>query len=173
MQLISGQYTDTYESSIYIECEHLFQVQVNGRFCLLRIQEMEIFEFSSMPDQYRRVFDCLALVYSITDKKSFEMITDLRQEALKIKDVTHETNEAWPMILIGSKSDLEDERQVTNEQGEELARSLGMPFIEISAKKNENIDVAFHGLLRLYYQFRKERKDDEPQNKPKNKCVLQ
>lgn len=37
-------------------------------------------------------------------------------------------------LLIGNKSDLEIERQVTLEEGEELAARLGVPFIETSAK---------------------------------------
>lgn len=36
-----------------------------------------------------------------------------------------------PMMLVGNKSDLEDERQVARSAGAELARSWGVPFAEV------------------------------------------
>ena len=43
-------------------------------------------------------------------------------------------------ILIGNKCDLEAERVVPQERGEELARSQGIPFLETSTKTNHNVD---------------------------------
>jgi Ras-related protein Rab-1A len=45
--------------------------------------------------------------------------------------------------LVGNKADLESKRQVTYEEGKELADSLGIKFIEASAKANTNVDNAF------------------------------
>ena len=42
------------------------------------------------------------------------------------------------------KCDLEDERAVTLEQGQELADSLNVDFMEASAKQNLNVDELFH-----------------------------
>src|SRR3546814_13709378 len=44
------------------------------------------------------------------------------------------------MVLIGNKSDLEDQRQVTREEGVEYARRFRIPFFETSAKQRINID---------------------------------
>ena len=49
-------------------------------------------------------------------------------------------------ILIGNKCDWEEKRVVSTEQGEALARELGIPFLEVSAKSNINIDEAFYSL---------------------------
>ena len=43
-------------------------------------------------------------------------------------------------LLVGNKADLEGKRQVTFEEGKELADSLGIKFIEASAKANTNVD---------------------------------
>ena len=43
-------------------------------------------------------------------------------------------------LLIGNKCDLEAERAVESERGEQLARSQGIPFLETSAKTGHNID---------------------------------
>ncbi len=49
-------------------------------------------------------------------------------------------------ILIGNKCDWEEKRVVSTEQGEALAKELGIPFLEVSAKSNINIDKAFYNL---------------------------
>ena len=47
------------------------------------------------------------------------------------------------MILVGSKSDLEDDRKVATKQGEKLAEQYGIEFVETSAKDGENIAKVF------------------------------
>lgn len=49
-------------------------------------------------------------------------------------------------ILIGNKCDWEEKRQVSTEQGQALANELGIPFMEVSAKSNINIEKAFYSL---------------------------
>lgn len=49
-------------------------------------------------------------------------------------------------ILIGNKCDWEEKRQVSTEQGQALANELGIPFMEVSAKTNINIEKAFYSL---------------------------
>ena len=46
-------------------------------------------------------------------------------------------------MLIGNKCDMNDRRQVTFEEGLELAQQYKIPFIEGSAKSGENIDLTF------------------------------
>ena len=47
------------------------------------------------------------------------------------------------MVLVGNKKDLDDRRQVTTEEGQELADKFGMQFYETSAKTGENVDNIF------------------------------
>ena len=44
------------------------------------------------------------------------------------------------LLLIGNKCDWEERRAVESERGEQLARSQGIPFLEISARTGHNID---------------------------------
>jgi GTPase SAR1 family protein len=48
--------------------------------------------------------------------------------------------------LIGNKCDWEEKRAVSTEQGQTLADELGIPFLEVSAKSNINIEKAFYSL---------------------------
>ena len=45
------------------------------------------------------------------------------------------------VILVGNKSDMEDERVISYERGKQLADSLGLQFFETSAKENINVRV--------------------------------
>lgn len=71
-----------------------------------------------------------ALVYSITAQSTFNDLQDLREQILRVKDT-----DDVPMILVGNKCDLEDERVVGKEQGQNLARQWNnCAFLESSAK---------------------------------------
>lgn len=52
------------------------------------------------------------------------------------------------MILVGNKSDMSDRRVISTEQGQQLADELGIPFIEASAKTNDNVEESFFSLAR-------------------------
>jgi len=55
-------------------------------------------------------------------------------------------NENVVKLLVGNKCDMEGSRAVTFEEGKEFADSLGIKFIETSAKTSNNVDKAFFTL---------------------------
>jgi small GTP-binding protein len=54
-----------------------------------------------------------------------------------------------PCVIIGNKTDLEDQRKVTLEEGEKLAKELGFEFYETSAKSADNVEKAFRRISDL------------------------
>ena len=70
-----------------------------------------------MRDYYLRTGNGLLFVYSITSRSSFDKVAVLLQTSLLI---SHE--DTLPMVLVGNKCDLEKYRQVSKEEGEELAQ---------------------------------------------------
>ena len=65
-------------------------------------------EYSAMREQYMRTGEGFLLVYSITNRQSFEEIMTFQQQILRVKDKDY-----FPIILVGNKCDLESERQVS------------------------------------------------------------
>jgi GTPase SAR1 family protein len=61
-------------------------------------------------------------------------------------NVEQHASEGVNKILIGNKCDWEDKRAVSTEQGQALADELGIPFLEVSAKSNINVEKAFYSL---------------------------
>jgi len=74
-------------------------------------------------------------VFSITDRKSFEHVHHYKNEFSL--EIYH------GCILVGNKCDLADQRQVSQEEAEELAVTLGGVYIETSAKTATNVDRIF------------------------------
>ena len=76
------------------------------------------------------------LVYSITAQSTFNDLRELREQILRVK----ETDDV-PLVLVGNKCDLEDERVIGREQALKLSRQFNFcPLIESSAKANFNVN---------------------------------
>ena len=88
----------------------------------------------------------IILVYAINYKYSFTKIKDWIKGIDKYID-----RKFTPLILIGNKIDLKDERAVSKEEGMNLAESLNVKFFETSAITKENIDEAFQEIINSTY----------------------
>ena len=99
-------------------------------------------DYQQMMDMWISFGEGFLLVFAINDKESFELIPRKRERIIKGKH-----GENVPMILVGNKVDLEDNRQVSTEEAKELADSWGIEYIETSAKTNYNVKEAFENLI--------------------------
>ncbi|KAL7712834.1 ras-related protein Rap-1b [Entamoeba marina] len=118
----------------YIEDSFRKVIDLNGEQVVLEIldtagQE----EYTALRDMYYRQGEGFIIVYSIT--------SSIKKDIYRVKDI--DDDDYVPIIIAGNKIDLEEERQVTTEEGEQLADEWGVDFIECSAKENINIDELF------------------------------
>jgi Ras-related protein Rab-2A len=93
--------------------------------------------FRSMTKTYYKNSSCAFIVYDITDKETFDHVEFWMKEC---KDVAPQS---ILFVLIGNKSDLNDNREISYNDGLNLAKKNGMLFYETSAKKGENIEKIF------------------------------
>ena len=96
--------------------------------------------FKTITSSYYKGAHGIILTYDITDKQSFKDIENWLTEVEKF------ANENVIKLLVGNKCDLESQRQVTFDEGKEYADSLGIQFLETSAKNNSNVEKAFFTL---------------------------
>ena len=89
--------------------------------------------FKTITASYYKGAHGIILVYDITDRQSFKDIENWLAEVDKYG------NENVVKMLVGNKSDLEANRQVKTEEGKSLADSLGIKFLETSAKDAVNV----------------------------------
>lgn len=107
-------------------------------------------------------------VYAINSRTSFEEISQFYQQILRVKDKDY-----FPIIIVANKCDLENERQVSTQEGRDLAKQFGCKFIETSAKSKYNVDEAFFSLVREIRRFNKSTVVSKPDRKFKLKCLVQ
>lgn len=97
------------------------------------------------------------MVYDITDRQSFQDIENW------LGEVRQHASPNIVKILVGNKCDLKEQRQVSYQEGKEFAESLGMQFLETSAKDKINIDEAFMTLTKAILPTVPENKRDADQ----------
>ena len=140
-------FVDEYDPTI--EDAYRRQYVVDDEICLYDIldpsgsEESNVYHHRIMQQQQGFI-----VVYSITSQSSFEEVPRTVFEILRIKDAEKVT-----IIIVGNKFDLDDQREVPTEEGQELARSLRCPFFEASAKTRHNVVEVFHQIVR---EIRKE-----------------
>ena len=83
------------------------------------------------------------VVYSIIDSESFRQA----EEILHYLN-TESAGNSRARILVGNKVDLERSRQVTAEEGKQLAHCYDAKFIETSAGLEHNVDELLVGVLK-------------------------
>ena len=93
--------------------------------------------FISMTKVYYKNSSCAFLVYDITEKDTFNNIE------FWLNELNKEAPESILCVLIGNKSDMNDKREVTYEEGRNYAKKHKMLFYETSAKSKANIDLIF------------------------------
>ncbi|KAJ1973473.1 RAS1 protein [Dimargaris xerosporica] len=151
IQFIQSHFVDEYDPTI--EDSYRKQCVIDEEVAMLDVldtagQE----EYSAMREQYMRTGEGFLLVYSISSRNSFEEITTFQQQILRVKDKDY-----FPIIIIGNKCDLPDaDRQVTELEGQALAKEFSCEFMETSAKMRVNVDEAFYSLVREIRRYHKE-----------------
>lgn len=114
-------------------------MDIGGRSIKLQIWDTAGQErFQSITSNYYHGSHAIAIVYDITDRQSYE---DVRRW---YNDVRRLANPNVCVLLVGNKTDLEDKRVVSYEEGQMMADTFGCPFIETSAKSTQNVQAMFN-----------------------------
>lgn len=99
-------------------------------------------EFSILSSKHLVGVHGYVFVYSVTSRASFEMIPIIRDKILNSFGA-----EYIPAVFVGNKSDLHMQRQVSEQEGKQMAIDLKGAFIETSARHNENVLKSFELVL--------------------------
>jgi small GTP-binding protein len=110
--------------------------------------------------------DGIILMYSITNRNSFELISEWINNIYDLKD--RET----PIILIGNKCDLEDQRKVSREEGMNTAEKYKTTYFETSAKEGINVEEAIDELINKIIAQKKEEESSKDKKDEINNIKL-
>ena len=118
--------------------------------------------FHSIISSYFKGAHGCFIVYDITSETSFNKVDNWFEESKRNadKDVS--------IIIVGNKCDLEEDRVITKEMGEEKAKNFNCPFFETSAKSKVNINEIFQEMLDdIYDKIGKQKMEENNDNNVK------
>ncbi len=126
-------YNESYISTIGIDFK-IREIEIDDIVLKLQLWDTAGQErFRTISNCYYRGANGILLVYDVTNNQSFENICYWQKEVEKFAKYN------VIQLLVANKCDLIEKRVVTEQQGRELANKLLIPYMETSAKLNQNI----------------------------------
>ena len=156
---IKNTFDDAYNATVGFEF-FTFNIRFNGKVVKLQIwdtcgQEL----YRSLITNFYRNSSLAMMVYSINSKESFDNVE------MWLRELRTHSNPDVKVFLIGNKSDLEAEREVTTEQGENFYKQNNLSlFMESSAKTGFNTQKIFIKAAEILYEDYNKYKDDNSSN---------
>jgi len=130
-------YTESYISTIGVDFK-IRTIDLDGKTIKLQIWDTAGQErFRTITSSYYRGAHGIIVVYDITDAESFKNVKQW------LSEIERYASEHVNKLLVGNKCDLVQKRQVETEKAKQTADSLGIPFLETSAKNATNVEKAF------------------------------
>ena len=165
VQFVQVVFVEKYDPTI--EDSYRKQVEVDGRQCMLEILDTAGTEqFASMRDLYIKNGQGFIFVYSITSQSTFNELQDFWEKLNRLKGP-----EKIPLLLVGNKCDLEEDRVVGKDQGYKLAAQFNnCSFMETSARDKNSVSDMFNDIVDQVYRLTEEDQDTEKEN---GKCCCQ
>lgn len=107
--------------------------------------------FHTITSSYYHNAHGIVVVYDVSNRESFDAVNHWFSEVDRLA-----ASEVCK-LLIGNKSDLTEQRAVSESEGRALAASLGIPFLETSAKNSQNVEAMFISIAKFIYEKRSQR----------------
>lgn len=120
--------TTTKDHDPTIEDKYKTEVIIDGHACSVEILDTAgQDDYQSLMNEWIKSGEAFVLVYGINDRESFIGLEDIKDKIMKMK-----RDEFAPIVIVGNKCDLEDQRVVTKEEAEDTAKKWGCMFYETS-----------------------------------------
>lgn len=137
LRFADDTYTESYISTIGVDFK-IRTIDIDGKTIKLQIWDTAGQErFRTITSSYYRGAHGIIVVYDTTDLESFNNVKQWLHE------IDRYASDNVNKLLVGNKSDLVGKRVVSYEQAMDFADSLGIEFIETSAKNATNVEKAF------------------------------
>ena len=150
LRFADDSFTDSYITTIGVDFRFR-TITVDGKRVKLQIWDTAGQErFRTITSAYYRGADGIIIVYDTTNRESFEHLDSW------IAEVNKYASDKMVKVIVGNKSDKASDRLVTTEEGMKKAESLGLSFIETSAKDATHIEDAFVLISRQLVRIREQ-----------------
>jgi len=142
LRFADNTYTDSYISTIGVDFK-IRTLDIDGKTVKLQIWDTAGQErFRTITSSYYRGAHGIIVVYDVTDKVSFNNVKQW------LGEIDRYACQSVNKLLVGNKADLVEKKVVDFNEAKEFADSLGISFLETSAKSAQNVDEAFLTMTR-------------------------
>ena len=132
-----GVFKDSYVATIGVDFK-LKSVNANGKLTKLQIWDTAGQErFRTITQTYYKGATGILVAYSVNSKESFKNVAGW------LSQIDSHAQQDIVKVLVGTKADLTEEREVSQEEGRKEAQRRSMAFLEVSAKTGHNIEELF------------------------------
>jgi small GTP-binding protein len=121
--------------------------------------------YRAITRQYYRGADAALVVYSVSDLETFKSLSGWLDD---LRDVVESP---IPVMLVGNKIDLEDQRSIQTDDGLEFAKTKRLLFTETSAVQYRGVDEAFEQLAERAVQEKLKMKEFTGTPRPLSRLV--
>lgn len=112
-------------------CFHVEKYEIDDKKLRLHIWDTAGQEkYRSLAPMYYRDADYILLVFAVNNQDSFYKLDEWQE------NIKYQCKQAPKLVLIANKIDLEEERKITTEEGEDRAEKLNAMYFELSAKED-------------------------------------
>ncbi|GAA6059196.1 hypothetical protein JCM10212_005541 [Sporobolomyces blumeae] len=150
VRFVHSLFVEKYDPTI--EDSYRRTINVDGITVALEVLDTAGTEqFMSLHHMYIKSGDGFLLVFSLTSLESVSELHHLREQIQRIKEASNVSGQPQrvPIVLVGSKLDLVQERQVKREVAVELSKSWGgVPYYETSSRREINVEEVFQDITR-------------------------
>ena len=147
LRYVDGTWSNTFIPTIGVDFK-VKTIEVDNKKIKMQIWDTAGQErFRTVIASYFKGSHGVLLIYDVTNKTSFKQL----ESWLEI--IENNASEDILKILIGNKIDLEEDREVTKEEGQSFANMHNIQFMETSAKMNTNVNEAFEALAKIMMEF--------------------
>ena len=137
-------FTETYATTVGIDFK-IRTINIEGKRIKLQMWDTAGQErFRTLVASYYRGAHGTILTYDVTKRSSFNNVRNW------VKEIDSHNTEGITKVILANKCDLPG-REISKEDGEMLARDIGVEHIEVSAKTGDRIQLAFTDLTNTIY----------------------
>ena len=125
------------------------KLDIQGKQIILNIYDTAGQErFRNLATGYMKSADGFLVCFDLTSESTLENVTSW------INSIKNTARKNASMLIIGNKSDLNEDREVTTEQGKQFAAKNGIDYLETSSKMHIGVDEAFETLVKKILEQR-------------------
>ena len=137
LRFADDTYTESYISTIGVDFK-IRTLELDGKTVKLQIWDTAGQErFRTITSSYYRGAHGIIVVYDVTDQESFHNVKQW------LNEIDRYANENVNKMLVGNKCDLTTKKVVNTDDAKAYAETVGIPFLETSAKDSTNVEQAF------------------------------